>query len=309
MIACMSQFEIPQGGLWDEVRPWLESLVAEKYQPTSIRFLLKSIQDFERFIRKRKKAAHSRDVRSEDMEEYRLALVRRKLSAATQENYLQTAKSFFAWQEKRGMIFASPARGLKVPRRPRGLKYVPTEKELVHLIESISVGRPIGQRDLAIVEVAYGSGLRLNELAQLNLDSIDLERRMVRVMGKGQRMRIVPLTRTAVAALRAYLAGGRKALLKERSDEEALWICRKWPTRLKPVSVAYAITIHATSAGLDLSPHDLRRAFATHMLIRGISPVFVAKMLGHATYSHLDEYLRYAPTDLIEIHRRCRPGR
>jgi site-specific recombinase XerD len=189
-----------------------------------------------------------------DLENYRLSLIERRLSPATQENYLQTVKSFFTWQEKRGTIFVSPARQLKIPRRRRGLKYVPSEKELVRLIESLPLGRPTGQRDRALIEVAYASGLRLTELAELNLDSLDLKGRLVRVLGKGAKERILPLTRAAVAAVRAYLADGRKSLLRGRQDEQALWIAKQWPTRLEPVSVAYAITHRAAHAGLDLSP-------------------------------------------------------
>lgn len=309
MIADLNQLTFPRDGLMAEVRTWLESLAAQKYQPTTVGFLINCMRSFDQFLRKRKRKGQVRNVSVADLEAYRRSLIERRLSPATQGNYLQTVKSFFAWQERRGIIFASPARQFKIVRRKRALKYVPSEREVVRLIESIPLARAAGQRDCALIEVAYAAGLRLTELGQLNVDSLDLENRLVRVLGKGQKERVVPLTRAAVEAVHAYLAVGRKKLLRGRTDERALWIAWQWPTRLKRASVAHAVTRRAADAGLDISSHDLRRAFATHMLIRGISPAHLKELLGHATYSHLDEYLRYVPTDLIKIHRRCRPGR
>jgi integrase/recombinase XerD len=309
MNADLTRLKFPRAGLLADVRPWLKNLVARKYQRTTIVFLYKNMVAFAGFVAKRARHRRARDVTPADLDAYQLSLINRQLSPATQENYLQTVKSFFAWQEKRGAIFTSPALQLKIPRRHQRLQKVPSETEMVRLIESVPLGRPTGQRDRALIEVAYGSGLRLRELTQLDLNSLDLEGGLIRVLGKGEKERILPLTRAAVEAVRAYLANGREQLLRGRKDEPAIWITQQWPRRLGYTGVQHAIIDRATQAGLDLSPHDLRRAFATHLLLRGVSPAVLKELLGHSTYSHLAEYLRYVPTDLIEIHRRCRPSR
>lgn len=295
----------PSGTLLGEIRPWLESCRSRGHQASSIRFLYISFRPFSRFAQGCGLKSY-RDVKPSHLVSFGNSLLAKHLKESTQENYLQTAKSYFDWLEKSGSIFKSPARAMMVPRKPRILQRAPSESDLARVIDRITGNRPNDERDRAILELGYGAGLRLSELASLRIDSIDSDGCTVRVLGKGPKERIVPITRKAGLAVRTYVASGRKLLLGDRQGECALWIGR-FGLPLGADGVRCRIESRAETVGVRLCPHDLRRAFATHLLYRGLSPAVLKELLGHATYSHLKEYLRYAPAELVAIHRKTHP--
>jgi integrase/recombinase XerD len=146
-------------------------------------------------------------------------------------------------------------------------------------------------RDLALIELAYGSGARLSELAALRIGSLNLSQRAVLIEGKGRRQRIAPLTRRAVQALRRYLHRARPRLMGESPTVEALFVSTPRGRPLSGPGIARVVRRVGAKAGLRLTPHDLRRAFATHLVRGGANPAVVREMLGHASYRHLARYL------------------
>ncbi|HWD40178.1 MAG TPA: tyrosine-type recombinase/integrase [Fimbriimonas sp.] len=308
MNSILDRLEFPRDTLLGDIRPWLESCLARNYQPSTLRFQYASFRGFSSFMARERGVRRTPDVRTEDLNAFAASLVQRGLSDATQENSLQTVKNYFAWLTKTGQIFDSPARTLVVPRKARRLQRVPSIREMECVLDGIAGSKPHDDLDRALLEIAYGAGLRLSELTSLTTESVDLAGCTVRVIGKGQKERVVPITQRAARETRGYLRRGRTTLLRGRKDELSLWIGRDgFPLRSN--GVRCRIQNRAMRAKVRLCPHDIRRAFATHMLQRGMSPAILKELLGHATYSHLKEYLRYAPVELQAIHRRSHPGK
>lgn len=308
MSARLNGFDYPTGTLLGEVRPWLEHRAALNHQLSTLRFLYRAFAVFSAWMLGEQRVSKFRDVHSTHLSAYAASLARRDLKISTQENYLQTVKSYFAWLESTGRLFDNPARLLVVPRKVRRLQRVPSESEMAQVIDGIDGREPHDDLDRALLEVAYGAGLRLGELHGLQIGSIDVAGQTVRVFGKGAKERVVPLTGCAIRAVQRYMRRGRKALLKGRPNSTHLWIGRDG-TPISFWTVRKHIEERGRRVGVKLCPHDLRRAFATHLLLRGISPAVLKELLGHATYSHLKEYLRYAPVELQAIHGKAHPGK
>jgi integrase/recombinase XerD len=160
----------------------------------------------------------------------------------------------------------------------------------------------MGLRDRALLELAYSSGARREELCRLDVQDLDLDRGTVRLEGKGGHERVVPLGRTAVAWLRRYL-------VCRGETHPALWLNSR-RTRMGYFALASMLQGYVQAAGLDprFSLHALRRACATHMLGRGASPAALQALLGHASLKTLDRYLRVAIPELKAAHARTPPG-
>jgi site-specific recombinase XerD len=250
-----------------------------------------------------------REVTLLDVEKWAEALRARGTAPITREYYLLPLKGFFSWAEANGHLFENPARSFVLPKTPRRLNGVPSEQDVRRLLEQFRCTSPDELRDRAILEVLYGAGLRLGEVASLDLQSIDFGNGAVRVFGKGAKERVTPMPRLAISAVKSYLERGRPRFVDPNaSAPEALWLSSSGK-KLSPASVRKITTKRAQTAGLLLTPHALRRAFATHMLRRGASPIDLQRLLGHESFRQMRHYLRYAILDLKRAHARSRVSR
>ncbi len=286
---------------------YLDHLRSLNYSPATLETYGRALDELLSFL-----AASGRermaDVTAADLDAYRLSLTKRNLAPASQELYLRAARQFFAWLEATQQVFTNPAAGLIVPRPPRKLLPVPTEDEIARLLALPDVATSTGLRDRALLEVAYGCGLRREELVRLDVFDPNLSDGRLRVLGKGSRERVVPLGREAIRWLNQYLKDARPRLAVS-SDERALWLTRLGD-RLNGVALRQMVWTYAHRAGLPhVSPHALRRACATHMLRNGAHPVQIQLLLGHAGLRHLGQYLRLSIRDLHRTHRNSKPGR
>jgi len=232
------------------------------------------------------------------------------LSIGTQENIMRVVRKFFKWLFASGQVFTDPSLELVIPKRPKRLGQVPSEEEMQKLLAQPDVTTPLGLRDRAILEVAYGCGLRRSELAGLSIFDPDLKQHRLRVIGKGNKERVVPLGKQAVRWLTRYTEQIRSELLKNNPDIEALWI-NKDGKKLDGAAIRHQVRQHTLRAGVDpsLSLHSLRRACATHMLRNGAHPVQIQLLLGHANLKSLSQYLSVTITDLRKTHGQSKPGR
>jgi len=176
------------------------------------------------------------------------------------------------------------------------------------LLGQPDVATPLGLRDRAILETMYSAGIRRQETLDLKVDSVDLERGVARVLGKGQRERMAPLGPAAVEWLGRYLAQARPRLAGAASGD-ALWLGKNG----KPLSGAGLQDMlrayrKAPNIVTLIGLHSIRRACATHMLRRGASPVTIQMLLGHADMKHLSQYLRLTISDLQRAHAASRVG-
>lgn len=283
---------------------WLGVLCARNYSRSTIESYRSILNQFISFVENKA----LQQIGLSDIEAWRFDLIKRELAPATQELGLRTLRKFFGWLEETGQLFWNPCGELSLPRSPRKLLPVPSEKQMRQLLAQPKLATPVGQRDRALLEVAYGCGLRREELLRLDVLDVDLKSERLRVQGKGRRERVVPLGRHAKEWLGQYLDHSRPRLLKEAIDERALWISRQGG-RISIPSVHAIVRRHGAAAGLRLSAHDLRRACATHMLRNGAHPVQIQLLLGHANLKHLGQYLRVSIRDLRQMHQNSKPGK
>jgi site-specific recombinase XerD len=244
------------------------------------------------------------DLLRADMERlHRAGRARRSL-----QRYRSTLRGFYRHLLREGWIGADPSRELEGPRSARSLPHSLGREEMNGILSAAIGEGPLDLRDRALLEVAYGAGLRASELVGLGAEQIDLENRWIRVRGKGDRERIVPLGRPACDAVRSYLARGRP-LLSPDGRSSRLFVNRRGGA-LSRMGFFRILRKRGAAAGLDpsrLHPHLLRHTFATHMLEEGASLRIVQELLGHRSLTTTEIYTAVDQATLRKVHRRFHP--
>jgi integrase/recombinase XerD len=211
-----------------------------------------------------------------------------------------------------GSADLDPGAAVETPRVPASLPKALSEEEVATLIESVSGSEPVDFRDRAILEVLYGTGVRISELVGLSLADVDLDAALLRAFGKGEKERIVPLGRLAREALANWYDRGRQQLEPERwarrSDETAVFLNARGG-RLGRAGAWLAVKKHGDRVGLGerLSPHVLRHSCATHLLEHGADIRVVQELLGHASISTTQVYTKVTTERLWEVYERAHP--
>lgn len=216
-------------------------------------------------------------------------------------------KVFFAHEFAEGRIPSDPTEHLDAPTLWKTLPGWLTRAEVDRLLETPAGGTRDGLRDRAVLELLYASGLRVSELAALPLDDLHLDEGFVRVLGKGRKVRVVPVGSRAVEALRRYLAEGRP-LYAPAIDERAVFVSRLGRA-LTREAVWKLVTDHARRAGIErhLTPHTLRHSFASHLLENGAPLRVIQEMLGHADIATTQIYTHVDQERLLAVHRKYHP--
>lgn len=249
------------------------------------------------------------DITADDLDRFRRSLTDQGLAPMTADVILRHVRRLFRWLATTGQIFLDPSAGWSLPKPPPALLNVPTAKQVAKLLAQPDITRPRGIRDRALIETAYATGARLEELCRLTIFDPDLDHGLLRVMGKGRKERMLPLGRQAVNWLRQYIRDARPKLTQGRLNEERLWL----GTGGRPISgpgIRVMLRQYTRDAGLPhISPHALRRACATHMLRNGAHPVQIQMLLGHADLTSLSQYLRLTIRDIRQMHAVSNPGR
>jgi integrase/recombinase XerC len=245
---------------------------------------------------------------------YLASLHRAKLSNRSLARHLSTLRSFFRWACREEHLEKNPARGLPAPRIPRTLPRALTLPDTERLLDDTIAGEegPVPERERALFELLYATGLRVSEAAGLDLEDVDFSARLVRVTGKGSRERIVPFGETAAEALRDYLPA-RAALRRAVEDDdpesgEPLFVNARGG-RLTTRSMARLLKRRLRAAGLpeEISPHALRHTFATHLLQAGADLRAIQELLGHASLSTTQKYTHLDAARLREVYRNAHP--
>jgi integrase/recombinase XerD len=229
------------------------------------------------------------------------------LSPASIRRNVSAARTYFRFLLGEGILVRDPSERLETPKRWRALPEVLTVAEVEKLLASPSLDEPMAFRDRAMLELAYGAGLRVSEWITLPVRDVALEDGLVRVLGKGNKERLVPIGRRAIGAVAIYLRELRPKL--ERGGGKGILFLNSRGTPLSRMGAWKILRHHVDQAGLKkhVTPHTLRHSFATHLLEGGADLRAVQEMLGHADisttqiYTHVDrEYLR-------SVHRQFHP--
>ncbi|HET9162686.1 MAG TPA: site-specific tyrosine recombinase XerD [Solirubrobacterales bacterium] len=229
-------------------------------------------------------------------------------SAATVHRKTACLRSFYKHLRRDELIGDDPTAALSAPRRAKKLPQVLNYAEVQRLLAAPRGSEPTTLRDRALLEVMYACGLRASETIGLEMSDVDLREGLLRAHGKGSKERIVPLGRKAIAAISAYLRGGRPKLIPPERHEARLFVnFRGGP--LSRQGLYKIVQRHARDAGLAgrMSPHTLRHSFATHLLAGGCDLRAVQEMLGHADIATTQVYTHLSGERLKEVYFEAHP--
>ena len=223
--------------------------------------------------------------------------------------YLEIAalRAFYRFAENEKLLPVNVAENLSLPRRWRRLPRALTNDEIEKLLAPESPTTPESLRDQAILELAYASGLRLAELRNLRLEQLHLEAGFINVIGKGNKERVVPVGRQAVAAISHYLETGRPKLVTPRSPATVFLTKRGTPFASVTLWLRIKNRVRRAGVARNITPHMLRHSFATHLLEHGADLRVIQELLGHANISTTEIYTHVTGNRLRDIHRKFHP--
>lgn len=231
-------------------------------------------------------------------------------AAATRARRLAGIKAFYRYLVRRKVLEVSPARRVKTPKLPQKLPRAVPVDEAFALMEAPDAEKLLELRDRAMLEVLYGAGLRVSELCGLSLGDVDLKARSVRVLGKGNKERLVPLNEGAIDALEQWLARRGELLAKPRKkqDPTAMFLNFRGG-RLTTRSMEVHLHKYVKRLGLNrtLTPHALRHSFATHLLASGADVRSIQELLGHASLSTTQRYTAVSFEQLQKVYDGAHP--
>lgn len=242
---------------------------------------------------------------------YLAYLTTRGLSRATISRKAASVRAYARFLRRHGVITTDPGRFLQTPKGGRRLPRVPRSDEASELLDQmgdqsrVPVEQPFALRDAAVLELLYGAGLRVSECCGLRETDVDLRRRTVTVLGKGSKVRRLPLGAPALAAVRAYVRDGRPALVRPESPDR-LFLNRLGRV-LTPRDTRRILERNPLPDGRILHPHALRHAYATHLLEGGADLRAVQELLGHADLSTTQVYTHVTRDRLMSVYERTHP--
>ena len=231
----------------------------------------------------------------------------RRLSGESVYLEIAALRAFYKFAENEKFLPANPAENLSLPRRWKRLPKALSNDEITKLLQPEEIASPENLCDQAVLELAYASGLRLSELKNLRLEQLHLDAGFINVIGKGNKERVVPVGRTAVAALNRFIEAGRPKLITPKSPANVFLTRRGGP--FASVTLWKRIKDRVKRAGIErnITPHMLRHSFATHLLEHGADLRVIQELLGHANISTTEIYTHVTGNRLREIHRKFHP--
>ena len=234
--------------------------------------------------------------------EYVAYLFNKALKSSTVNRKISSLKSFYLFLIKKKVISSSPLSEIITPKKEHYLPSSMSEDEVERLLRSPNIELDLENRDKAMIEMLYATGMRISELINLKITDIDLERSVLKVLGKGSKERLIPFGEKALDSLNSYLAKRKKSLAKE------VFISNRGK-KMTRTGFWQRIKIYLSREGLkdSISPHTLRHAFATHLLNRGADLRSVQLLLGHSDLSTTQIYTHIAKQRLGEVLKKHHP--
>jgi integrase/recombinase XerD len=288
------------------LRTWLDHLRVERgLSPNTLLAYERDLRELLGFAEARGRGLV--DLEQRDLADFVGSLRERGLGPRSQARHVFSAKSFFRFALREGLVARDPMENLRAPKAFRALPRYLTPGQVEALLAAPDVSQAVGLRDRAILEVMYATGLRASELTGLTSAGLDLDLGVVRVLGKGRKERLVPLGREARKWVRRYVSEVRRGLA--RGGESPVLFLSARGGRLSPTGLWGLVRRHAVAAGVErvLTPHVLRHSFASHLLERGADLRALQAMLGHADISTTQIYTHVTRERLRQLYDRFHP--
>lgn len=241
------------------------------------------------------------------LSEFLIAEKKRGLSATSIKLEAVALRIFFRFLTARNRLPSDPAEKLPLPRLPQTLPQPLSQNDMTKLLAAPAGETPLEIRDRALLELLYACGLRIAEACSVRLENLDEEGGVLRVTGKGNKTRLIPVGRAALDALKTYLTLARPKLLSPRSGAAIFLSVRGHD--LTPARIWQLVRYYAKRAGMEeaIHPHQLRHSFATHLLAGGADLRIIQEMLGHASIATTQIYTQVDRSQLKSIHRKFHP--
>ena len=288
-------------------KSWLEN--EKGYSEHTVSGYCRDLTEFDRSCAGEKKPS---EIDNNDVRKF-VSSLHLKNNGATVSRKLSALRTFFRFLIREGKIRDNPLTGISGPKSGRSIPVFLTVDEVFSLLESPDSRDPFRSRDRAILELLYSTGMRVAELVSRNIDDLDFESEMLRVTGKGNKQRIVPVGSPALEAVRAWLPERRKIINKpnargRQGELQAIFLNGRGG-RLTTRSVERFVAKYAARAGLrqTVTPHALRHSFATHLLEMGADLRSVQELLGHASLSTTQRYTHLTLDHLSEVYDKTHP--
>jgi integrase/recombinase XerD len=277
--------------------------LSENYQLSTRR----SLERFADWAQKVKRLSSPNEIELGGLSEYLATEKERGLAPGSMKLVVVALKIFFRFLKIRLMTERDPAELLPLPRLTRFLPETMNEVQVNHLLEINLQGRPFPLRDRAILELFYASGLRISELAGARLENLNLQERLIRVVGKGSKTRLVPVGRIACDAIDRYLTQERIGLVARKTGNEVF--LSRHGKKLTTQRIWQILKEIAATAGFEINvyPHLLRHSFATHLLANGADLRIIQELLGHADIGTTQIYTHVEQSRLKSIHKQFHP--
>jgi integrase/recombinase XerC len=288
--------------LFDKYVAYLEA--ERNVSAYTVRNYTSDLLEFFGFV-KDKGIATLKDVNKLTLRSYLADLMEKGYAKSSIARKLSAVRSFYRYLMREEMISASPAATTVSPRLDKRLPEFLTVDDARRLVESPDLSQPQGQRDRALLELLYASGLRVSELVNMNTDQLNLATNEIRVWGKGAKERVVLIGTPAAQALSSYLQDGRRELLGGKKNN-ALFVSR-YGGRLPARTVQKILAKYARSIAKKVHPHVLRHTFATHLLDGGADLKVVQELLGHADLSSTQIYTHVTQGRARQIYLAAHP--
>ena len=246
-------------------------------------------------------------ITTDDLSEYLSKRKKEGLAASSIRQNVVSLKIFFRFLCNNKILSEDIAEGLFSPKPEQLLPKTINQKDVKLLLESIETSDPLGMRDRALIELLYSSGLRLGEIMEALLENLYLEEGHIRVTGKGNKTRIVPIGKKALEEINNYLDKGRKKLVNSKSTSHIFLSIRG--KKLSPSRIWQIVKERSKRADIKspIHPHQLRHSFATHLLSGGADLRIIQELLGHADISTTQTYTHVDEKGLKKVHKKFHP--
>lgn len=267
----------------------------------------RDLQKFADYLQKNYRVERWQEVNKKHIMSYLAWEMDQKAANSSVARSFSSIKGLFKFLVGEDYISLNPTTDLETPKIKRKLPHVLTIEEVDQLMEQPQVLLPLGLRDRAMLELMYGTGIRVSEMLALQIEDLNIMAGFLRCLGKGRKERIIPVNQTAIVWVERYLGRSRNLLLKGRQDRTMF--LNAHGRKLSRQGFFKILAQYGAKAGLgtDLTPHTLRHSFATHLLENGADLRAVQEMLGHADISTTQIYTHLTKSRLREVYHQCHP--